>query len=208
MSGGITRTPNVTARTPQQVLAYLLSIDPDGAVFPDLSFPDAMWPVWLQPMADEISRFENQALEMLAEVDPGEATYLLPSYQRILGPDPYGRDTTALTLADQRALAFSRWTQKLGVTPADFIAFAATFGVAITIQEYQLTEVNSQCGTLLVRHPTEFAWLVHLPAVAVEIAEASGASAGDLLGSYAPSLVESAIAGRAPAHTNPYFTYS
>lgn len=200
--------PAVPQRSAEQVLAYLLSIDPDGAVFPDLTSPNAVWPLWLAPLAAEIARFEGLAVEMLPESDPGEATYLLADYQRVLGPDPYGRDLVALTLADQRALAFSRWTEKFGVRPADFIAFAATFGVVITIQEYALTTAGAFAGVDLVGHPTEFAWLVHLPAVAVEIAEASAASAGDLLGSYQPSLAQGAIAGRAPAHTNPYFTYS
>jgi len=159
-------------------------------------------------LAAEISRFEAQAVEMLAEANPGEATYLLSAYQAVLGPDPYGRDLVALTLADQRALALSRWTEKFGVRPADFIAFAATFGVTITIQEYSLTCAGAFTGVDLVGHPTEYAWLVHLPAVTVEVAEASAASVGDLLGSYEPSLAQGAIAGRAPAHTNPYFTYS
>jgi uncharacterized protein YmfQ (DUF2313 family) len=200
--------PAVPQRSAAQVLSYLLSLDVEGAVFPDQTDINSSWAKWLGPLAAEIARFEAQAVAMLPESNPGEATYLLADYQRVLGPDPYGRDLVALTLADQRALALSRWTQKFGVRPADFIAFAASFGVTITIQEYQLTTAGAFTGVDLVGHPVEFAWLVHLPSVTVEVAEASAASVGDLLGSYQPSLAQGAIAGRAPAHTNPYFTYA
>jgi uncharacterized protein YmfQ (DUF2313 family) len=195
------------SRDPATVLAELLAISPPG-VGMLLQNADTNWAQFLAPLAAEISRFEGFADEMLIEVDPGAAEYLLPDYQRVLGPDPYGRDAIALTLSDQQALALSRWTQKWGVTIDDFIGIAATFGIAITIQEYTLTTSGCECGVLLVGHPTEFAWLVNMPAVAVEYPQAGGASAGDLLGSFAPSLAQPVIAGRAPAHTNPYFSYA
>jgi uncharacterized protein YmfQ (DUF2313 family) len=199
------------SRSPAQVLEYLLSLDPDGDSLPDASMVSqgAMWPVWLMPLADEISRFEALAEAMLPEVSPREAVYMLGDYERVLGPDPYGRDATALTLAQRQALAYSRWTQKWGGRPADFIAFAATFGVTITIDEYQLTTCDEGCiGDTLTCNPTQFCWVVNMPAVLVEYATVDASEIGDCLDSFPPSLVQPAIAGRAPAHTNVVFNYS
>jgi uncharacterized protein YmfQ (DUF2313 family) len=196
------------SRDPETVLQDLLSKTPPGQALPLAELPGANWPLWLKPLAAEISRFEGMAEAMMAEVNPGEANYLLTDYERVLGPDPYGRDSVPLSIADRQALALSRWARRYGVRPADFIALAASFGVTITITEYQLTEVGLEAGDLLVSHPAEFQWLVQMPPAAVEVFTAGGSSAGDLLGSYAPSLVEPIIAGRAPAHTTPVFSYS
>lgn len=194
------------SRTPAVVLAELLALSPAGDALPlDGS---GNWPQMLMPLATEISRFESFAEEMLIEVDPGEAQYLLPDYERVLGPDPYGRDATALTLADQQALTLSRWVTRYGVRPADFIALAASFGIAITITEYELTTIGAFIGVFLVGHPTEFTWVVKMPAAVVEDAYVNESSIGDFLDSFAPSLVEPVIAGRAPAHTTPIFNYA
>jgi len=194
------------SRSPASVLAYLLTLSPDGDALPlDGS---GTWPQMLAPLAAEISRFESYAEEMLAEVNPGEAQYLLVDYERVLGPDPYGRNATALTLADQQALTLSRWVTRYGVRPADFIALAASFGITITIQEYQLTTAGCFAGVCLVDGPTSFVWLVNMPAAAIEDAYAGQSSAGDLVGSFAPSLVQPVITGRAPAQTTPVFNYA
>jgi uncharacterized protein YmfQ (DUF2313 family) len=195
------------SRTPETVLAELLALSPPGDALPlDGS---GVWPQMLWPLANEISRFEGLAEEMLAEVNPGEAQYLLADYERVLGPDPYGRDATALTLADQQALTLSRWTSRYGVRPADFVALAASFGEAITItDDFPLTTAGCFADVCLVDGPTRFVWIVNMPAAVIEYAYASQASAGDLLGSFSPSLVQPVIAGRAPAHTTPVFNYA
>ncbi len=196
------------SRSAAQVLDELLAISPDGDALPLQPSQDGVWAKWLSPLAGEVSRFEGLAEEMFVEVDPGEAVYLLSDYQRVLGPDPYGRDTVPLTLAEQQALAHSRWTQKWGVRPQDFVAFAASFGIVVSIQEFTLTVVGATIGAELVNHPTQFTWIVNMPAAVLEFATASGSSIGDYLSAFEPSLVQPAIAGRAPAHTNPIFNYA
>jgi uncharacterized protein YmfQ (DUF2313 family) len=193
------------SRDPETVLDYLLSLSPAGEAML-LQDRDSQWAKWQKPLAAEISRFEGLADAMLAEANPGEAQYLLPDYQRVLGPDPYGRDSVALTLSDQQALALSRWTQRWGVRPADFVAFAASFGVLITITEYTVLTAPFFANDFLTNNPTQFTWVVHMPAAVVEKLTAPF-FAGAYVGEFAPSLVQPAIAGRAPAHTNPVFSY-
>jgi uncharacterized protein YmfQ (DUF2313 family) len=184
------------SRSQAAVLAELLAISPIGEALPTAPGLGGVWPEFLTPLAAEISRFESFAQEMLVEVNPGTSNYLLADYERVLGPDPYGRDLVPLTVPQRQALALSRWTNKFGVRPADFIADAAGFGVTATIREYRLTEasVNGNgafCGALLVNHPVEFDFVVTMPA-------ANTASA---------QFVAPMIAGRAPAQTTPVFVY-
>ena len=195
------------SRTPKMVMTELLAITPLGAALP--ADPNSSWADWLAPLANEISLCEVQGEQLLVEVDPGEATYLLPDYERVLGPDPFGRDVGPLTIAQQRTLALSRWTAKYGVRPADFIALAASFGVTITIREYVLTKASEmQAGDLLVGNPVQYVWLVNLPAAVLEIAEASGMSAGDLISSFEASNVQNVLASRSPAQLTPVFNYA
>lgn len=194
------------SRDPATVLSEMLALGPPGDALPQNA--DSIWAQMLMPFAAEISRFESFAEEMLVEVNPGEAQFLLADYERVLGPDPYGRDATALTLADQQALTLSRWVTRYGVRPADFIALAASFGIVITITEYQVTAIGARIGAMLVNNPTQYTWVVNMPPVVVENAYANQASIGDSLGSFAPSLVQPVIAGRAPAHTNPVFNFA
>ncbi|MHB1305385.1 MAG: putative phage tail protein [Acidiphilium sp.] len=194
------------ARTPATVLAELLAIGPRGDGMP--TTPDTNYAQMLLALANELSLVETQMLSFETEIDPLSAVNLLADYERVLGPDPYGRDTTALTIGERQQLAYTRWVEKFGVRPQDFIDLAASLGVTITILEYELTTAGAFAGVELVDHPTEFAWLVTLPASAVTSAEAGSASAGDLVSSFPPSLVQPVIAARAPAHTNPYFSYT
>src|ERR1700754_5238937 len=115
MSG--TTRPVPQPRTVDTVLAGLLAISPIGWAWKRTK--TSMWANFLGPLAAEISRFEGMAFEQLTEVDPRAANYLLPDYERVLGPDPCGE--TAVTLADRRALAYRRWTARGGQSPGDFI---------------------------------------------------------------------------------------
>jgi uncharacterized protein YmfQ (DUF2313 family) len=193
-------------RTADQVLDELLAISPPGEAMPNT--PCTVFAKMLTPWANELSLVEALMLSFAGEINPLTANNLLADYERVLGPDPYGRDQQPLTVPERQQLAYSRWVTRFGVRPADFVAFAATFGVVISIQQYSLTTAGAFAGVELVNAPTQFSWLVTLPTPIETIAEASSAQAGSLVSSFPPSLVQPAIAGRAPAHTTPYFTYT
>jgi uncharacterized protein YmfQ (DUF2313 family) len=194
------------ARTADQVLGELLAISPAGDAMPMSA--DTGYATMLRPIAAEFATVEALMQAFATEINPLTATYLLADYERVLGPDPYGRDTVPLTIGEQQQLAFTRWTSKIGVRPADFIALAASFGVPITIMEYQVSTVAEGIGDFLVEAPTQFAWLVTLPTPAIAAPEVGASEIGDFLGSFPPSLVQPVIEGRAPAQTNPYFSYT
>jgi uncharacterized protein YmfQ (DUF2313 family) len=182
------------SRSQATVLSELLQIDPPGCAVPG-NVPGAMWPQWLAPLAAEISRFEGYAEEMLVEVDPGAANYLLPDYIRVLGPDPYGRDAVTLTTAQEQALALQRWTATGGASAGYFEAQAAAIGLTITVADQPIWECgNAVCGDAISCSPQEFSWLVTMPA----------SSAGMFTG----NAVQALITADAPAHTQPVFSYT
>jgi uncharacterized protein YmfQ (DUF2313 family) len=194
-----------TGRTPAQVLDGLLAIGPQGDGMP--TTPDTNYAAMLTPLANELSLVEAAMLSFMQEINPRTAVNLLSDYERVLGPDPYGRDTGTLTLQQRQALAYTRWTGKFGARAADFIALAASFGVAISIQQYSVSSVAQGIGDYLTTAPTQYAWVVTLPTPVLTLA-GIGSEIGDYFDSFPPSLVQPVIQARAPAQTSPYFSYT
>jgi len=214
-------------RSQPQVLAELLALTPPGWALPH--DPASVWASFLQPWAAEASRIETTAASMLNEIDPRTAVYSLPDYQRVLGPDPYGRDAASQELSEAALanLEWSRWTAGGNMAPSDYIALAASMGVTITIQEYWpsvagLMHAGDFCGCDIPRNqagvltagdtlgadPLAFYWLVRLPTYLSVPAEAGTMQAGDLLATSLATPVPAVIAGEAPSHTVPTFLFT
>ena len=195
------------ARTAHQVLQGLLALLPSGWAWPDRT--DSSLAAMLLPLADAIASYEAAGEAMLIEVSPGDATRLLPDYQRVLGGDACGRDALALSLAGQRTLAAQRWTARGGQSIAYFIGLAAAMGVAITITEVRSFRAGrSRAGQRCTPASEAFTWIVTLPATHVVKFRAGASVAGERLGAFAASLVECLIRHQAPAHTTPVFSYT
>ena len=177
------------ARTQNQVQADLFAIQPDGWALP--ADMDSAWGPMISPIAAEVALFERQADALAGQINPGAATALLPDYERVLGPDPCGRDQAGLSFGGRQALAFQRWTTRGGSSPAFFIGLAASVGVAITITEN-----------------AAFHWVVNLPMSTVIYFVSGVSQAGNALGMIVPSLVECVIRLFAPAHKVVTFNYS
>jgi uncharacterized protein YmfQ (DUF2313 family) len=163
----------------------------------------------LLALGQELSRIEGLGDTLISEaVDPGNAVMMLPDYERVLGPDPYGRDTSAMTIAQRQQIVLQRWVESGGQSRAFYIALAAVLGVTITIGEFAMPMSGvAQCGVAQCgQSPSEFYWTVSLPQTEVVQLECGGASCGD--GAYvATSPVQPVIAALAPAHTTPIFLY-
>lgn len=194
-------------RTPRAVQAEMLAIAPEGFAWPEGDADSFTAAKWLA-LANEISLVEGRCEAMLPQIDPRTAPDLLSDYQRVLGPDPCGRDQLALSFADQAALAWQRWTGAPGAYPGWFIAAAAAIGVTMTITEYPQSMCGaSVCGDSLVPSPQQCSFLVGLPATRVTQAVCGAAQCGDLIGAFTPNLMECVVRAFAPLHTQPYFAY-
>jgi uncharacterized protein YmfQ (DUF2313 family) len=207
------------ARSQAEALAGLLTLSPPGWALP--ADPASVWAGFLTPWAAECALIEAAAEALLPETDPRVCVNLLPDWQRLLGPDPYGRDAAALNLSvgDVARLTWQRLTAGGNMAPADYVALAAQSGLTVTITEYRQTQCGqAQCGQQIcqdiltggVWNPQQFKWLVTLPADLLLLAECGLAQCGDVSGAADPAagIVAAAIAGEAPAHTLPVFSYA
>jgi len=214
-TGGVGSAPEAGSPVPPQalprgaddVLAELLALLPLGWAWPRDA--DSALARVLRGAAEEIARIEAAAAALLAQVDPRAADELLPDYERVLGPDPCGRDMLLTGLDERRRAAHQRWTEGGLQTPAYFEAIAAQLGVPDARVEETVPFVCgvAEAGMELTPPSEIFVWQVHLPATRVIEFEAGGAEAGAPLGELVPSLVECVIRRLAPAHTSPVFSY-
>ncbi len=201
--------PFFNARTSAEALDDLLALSPDGDGMPRT--PDTTWAQMITPLAGALSDAEETAVAFGGEIDPATALYLLADYERVLGPDPFGRDPGLLTVAERQQLAASRWRQQYGVRRADFIQMAADLGVTISIREYSPGECGRmQCGAGpgCMTAETPFEWIVTLPAPALQTGQCGVLQCGQPTSFFPVSAVQGVIERRAPAHTKVYFSYT
>lgn len=194
-------------RSEGQVLDRLLSHLPPGWIW--RRDRDSVIAALLTPLAGGIADVEAMAEAMLQEVDPRLATVCLPDFERVLGPDPCGRDTSTMSLADRRQLAHQRWTGRGGASRAYFIELAAKRGIAITISENRVSYAGGLvAGDELVEPPEQFIWTVQLAFTEESLFEAGEGQAGDRLYDLTIGDIDCDIRRLKPAHTEVAFDYS
>jgi uncharacterized protein YmfQ (DUF2313 family) len=195
------------SRSSTDVLDGIRQTLPTGWAWPDSN--DSIMARFFTPLAAMTSIFEGGAEQLLDEVDPRTADHLLADYERVLGPDPDGRDTGLLS--QRRLVAWQRWTQPGGQSIAFFQALAAVFGQTITITEFRTSACGrARCGAeRCAPSPAQFVWLVTLPAAEVLTARCGAARCGNAAsGIIVPSPLVGPITRAAPAHTQPIFSYT
>lgn len=194
-------------RSPADIQAELLAIGPQGPMWPRR--PSSVWGQILLALGGELSRVEGQGETLALEASaPGSAVTMLPDYERVLGADPYGRDTSAMPLALRQQIVMQRWVQSAGQSRAFFVALAAVLGISIAIGEFAVAQCGlAQCGeATCLPSPNEFYWTVSLPQTETVVPQCGGASCGDA-GYVQTSPAQPVIAALAPAHTTPIFLY-
>lgn len=177
-----------------------------GDIFPWA--PEDLVGAVAEMLAGLLADLEQTAERMMDEVDPRTAVLCLPDFERVLGPDPCGRDVSTMTLPARQQLAHQRWTARGGQSIAYFVALAAKRGVSITIEEAHVSEVGAvETDFELIEPPEQFIWHVQIPLGAWTdfIVDESGVD--ELLYDFALSDIECDIARAAPAHTRVVFTY-
>jgi len=199
------------SRTKEQTQADLVALAPPGWVWPQSAQgePESLFETLFKALAAGQADVEQVAERMMEEIDPRTATLLLPDFERVLGPDPCGRDPLTMSLDQRRQLAHQRWTARGGASIPYFVALAARRGVAITITENRVTVTDTaQCGDELIESPEQFVWTVELALMGETIARVDDAQIGDLLYDLTLSDVECDIRRAKPAHTEVAFRYT
>lgn len=198
------------ARSFEAVQAGIVSLAPTGWVWPHCAQNAApsLFETLFKPLAAGLWTIEVTAAAMMEEIDPRTATLLLPDFERVLGPDPCGRDPLTMSLAQRRQLAHQRWTARGGASIPYFVDLAAKRGATITIIENRVTVADiAQAGDELIESPEQFAWTIDLALLGEGVARVDEAQCGDLLLDIILSDVECDIRHAKPAHTEVAFRY-
>jgi len=194
------------ARLVSTILQSLIAKLPTGL---GLGFRGGNIDVVLEAAATPIADIEAGAEAMMIEVDPRAANNFLADFERVLGPDPCGRDLGGLSVADRQRLAHQRWTATGGQSIPYLIQLAAKLGVTITIEEFW----PSRTGVLRTGQPLraegcQFVFRVQIPGLVTVVNFKVGASrAGQSLGSFQVSSIECDLRRVKPAHTQIIFAY-
>lgn len=193
------------ARDAGLALEELLAVTAKGWAFPAQG---TLFAATLEAMAGGLADIEALAEGMMGETDPRTAALCLPDFERVLGPDPCGRDLGALSLEQRRDLAFQRWTSRGGASIPYFVSLAAARGVAITISENLTSQAGAvECDFELVGEGEQFVWTATVALLGEDLFEASGGAAGDSLYDITLSDIECDIRRLKPAHTEVAFIY-
>lgn len=127
---------------------------------------------------------ETVAEQLMLEIDPRAATVLLPDFERVLGPDPCGRDQEALTIEQRQRLAHQRWTAAGGQSIPYMIGTAAKLGVTVTVREFWPSRAGYlRAGQRLRPEGCQFVWSIDVPSRVSTVKFRAGVSrAGHRLG--------------------------
>jgi uncharacterized protein YmfQ (DUF2313 family) len=195
------------SRTPAQIAGEIRMLRPPGFASP--RDPNDYVAALDAATAAEFALIETSAEAMLPEANPAQAVNLLPDFERVLGPDPYGRDLAALTVAQRQQIASQRWTETPVMCAGYFVRLGAELGEALTIAEYPLSQCGAlQCGTMPVSWLVHLQFVVHLPATVTAFGECGSLECGEVGSSGVPNPMAAIIRREAPLQTEPVFVYS
>tara|TARA_R110002020_G_scaffold212759_9_gene419406 strand:- start:1697 stop:2296 length:600 start_codon:yes stop_codon:yes gene_type:complete len=163
----------------------------------------------LEGIAGPIADAEASAEALMDEVDPRAAVTLLPDFERVLGPDPCGRDVGEPSLGERQRIAHQRWTAVGGQSLPYLISVAARLGVTIEIEEFWPSKAGVlRAGQPLIAEGEQFIWRVKLAPIGEFLFRAGAGQAGDPLGWIVISAIECELRRIAHSHTEPVFSYT
>lgn len=193
------------SRSVAQVLASLIDKLHRGWV---LARRGGLLDALLETIATGVARVEAEAEQVMDEVDPRTAVAFLPDFERVLGPDPCGRDLGDLTLDQRQRLAHQRWTARGGQSIPYFIGLAERLGVTVEIEEYWPSVAGVlRAGEPLIGAGEQFTWVVRLALIGEWWFRAGANTAGEPLGGLILSDIECEFRRLKPAHTQVVFSY-
>lgn len=170
---------------------------------------DGFFDTLLSGPAGELADAEAAAERLVDECDPRTAVLLLPDFERVLGPDPCGRDLGSRSINQRQQLAYQRWTAVGGQSIPYLISVARKLGVTIEIEEFWPSKAGRlRAGQRLVGEGEQFSWRVRLALISHDDFTAGGSQAGDPLGRFAEAGVECELRRIAHSHTTPVFSYT
>jgi uncharacterized protein YmfQ (DUF2313 family) len=194
------------ARLASTILRSVIAKLPTGFA---LGRRDGVIDIALEGAITPIAAIEAGAEAMMVETDPRSADNFLADFERVLGPDPCGRDAGGLSVGDRQRLAHQRWTATGGQSIPYLVQLAAKLGVSITIEEFWPSRAGSmRAGRPVRAEGCQFVFRVYIPGLVTVVNLKAGVGrAGQKLGSFQISSIECDLRRVKPAHTQITFAY-
>jgi uncharacterized protein YmfQ (DUF2313 family) len=186
----VANQPNPCGLSGADYTSALFDLLPRGAIWP--RFQNTTLYKIVAGLGDFFMRFQNRACVLLEQESfPGTAVEMLPDWETALGlPDPCTAGL-AMTVTQRQAACVARLAGSFNPTAANLIAYAATFGLVITIT-----------------YPAANTIVIHGYPVSVTYFRAGQSFAGDLLSTFTPNaLLECIMAPVIPAHVAYSFAF-
>jgi uncharacterized protein YmfQ (DUF2313 family) len=153
----------------------------------------------------ELDAVQASAEQLLKEMHPDTAYYLLGSWERVYKLTPSSDDP----LQARRDAVIQKMRARGGLSRAYFIALAAVYGWTITIDELLPFMCGwNRCGDSLYIEGVRWIWRVNVSGQAVYSFRAGLSAAGERLTWWvADTVLESLFTELKPAHTYVIFNY-
>jgi uncharacterized protein YmfQ (DUF2313 family) len=181
-----------------------LALLPRGMVWP--RDPDSQLAKLARGWAEEMARLDARALVLREEADPRTTVETVTDWERVLGlPDPC-RPILGGTLAERREDIERKLKDIPGQSRAFFIALAAEYGYAITIEEFDPFTVAGTVDMPILGEAWAHTWRVHAPEVPIEVFTTL-TTCDQPLRSWHNADLECPIKALRPAHTVLQFAY-
>ncbi len=182
----------------------LLRLLPTGRAWPRDT--DAVLGQAVRLQGAPYARMHARANYLLTDAFPATAVELLPEWEATLGlPDPCaGPDQT---LARRQAHVVARLTQQDGPSVPSLVAYAATLGYAIKVDEFTPRRFGQPFGGRYYGLDWAHTWRIDAPAVVVT-PRRFGGRFGERYATWSGSVLECEMARIKPAHTILLFSYA
>ena len=161
----------------------------------------------LAALAEECARIDAAARQLIDEADPRTTSQLLAEWEYDFGlPDPCGGE--AQSVAERRRALVARILDRPGgASRAYLIAYAASYGYAITISERRPLRAGFRAGARAYGLDWQWAFVVEAPATTITSVFRAGSRAGERLRTWGNDRLECLINRAKPADTVALFSY-
>ena len=189
--------------TPAHYAQMLANLAPSGDAWP--TDPASVHQQVYQALALTLWRLNNRANYLVTDAFPATTEQLLTDWETALGlPDPCAGPDQSIEQAQAHVVA--RLTQTTGPSVASLIAFAATIGYPVTIQQFVPARFGMAFGGAFCGDAWAFAWQITAPTFTVDYRK-FGDVFGEPYATWGSTVLQCEMHRLSPAHTTLLFSH-
>lgn len=188
-------------------LAQAQALLPPGPAWP--RDPAAYVTRLLLALSDEFARADQSASALLDEADPRTTSQLLIDWERVAGL-PDGCVVSAgseLSTSQRRSALLARLTMQGAQSASYYVALAESLGYLVSVQEFDVFDVNDDVETPIYGEDWVHAWQV-TGALNQPVDFTTESLVSDALSAWSNAVLECVLNRFKPAHSVLVFAYT